>query len=103
LQHPLKGRTLHGNYGVVYRVSIRFVNPTDRSWRAELLVEAVGGVARGAFVVNGRLMEVPLLRPYQEHLLHAFSLAPRQTQSVTVVTIPSAGSFYPIQLVARTQ
>ena len=103
LQHPLKGRTLHGNYGVVYRISIRFVNPTDRSWRAELLVEAVGGVARGAFVVNGRLMEVPLLRPYQEHLLHAFSLAPRQTQSVTVVTIPSAGSFYPIQLVARTQ
>lgn len=103
LRHPLKGRTLHGNYGVVYRTTVRFVNPTDRSWRAQLLVEPTGGVARGAFVVNGRVVEVPLLRPYQEHLLHAFSLAPHQTQSVTVITVPSAGSFYPIQLVARTQ
>ncbi|MFA0750132.1 MAG: hypothetical protein SLRJCFUN_000535 [Candidatus Fervidibacter sp.] len=103
LQHPLKGRTLHGNYGVVYRVTLRFVNPTARLWRAQLLVEPTGGVAKGAFLVNGRLVEVPLLRPYQEHLLHAFSLAPNQTQTVTVVTIPSAGSFYPIQLVARTQ
>ncbi|GBC99855.1 hypothetical protein HRbin17_02386 [bacterium HR17] len=103
LQLPLKGRVLHGNYGVVYRVTLRFVNPTQRTWRAQLVVEPVGGVIRGAFVVNGRLVEVPLLRPYQERVLDEFPLAPGQTRILTVVTVPAAGSFYPIQLIARTQ
>ncbi len=103
LQHPLKGRVLHGNYGVLYRITLRFVNPTERLWKAQVVVEPTGGVVRGAFVVDGRLVEIPLLRPYEEHILHEFPLAPKQTRVVTVITIPSAGSFYPIQLIARTK
>ncbi len=103
LQHPLKGRTLRGNYGVLYRITIKFVNPTDRSWQAQIAVEPTGGVLRGAFVVDGRLVELPLLRPYEERVIHSFPLAPQQTRTVQVFTIPSAGSFYPVQLIARTQ
>ncbi|MGQ9518958.1 MAG: hypothetical protein ACUVTP_02545 [Candidatus Fervidibacter sp.] len=103
LEHPLKGRVLQGNYGVIYRISVKFVNPTNRSWRAQLVVEPAGGVMRGAFLVDGRLVEVPLLRPGDERMLHEFTLAPNQTKIVNIVTVPSAGSFYPIQIVARTQ
>lgn len=103
LKHPLKGRVLHGNYGVLYRVTIKFVNPTNRSWQAQVVVEPTGGVVRGAFLVDGKLVELPLLRPYDERVIHEFTLQPNQTRSVTVMTIPSAGSFYPIQIVARTQ
>ncbi|MCS7185334.1 MAG: hypothetical protein N3B10_00160 [Armatimonadetes bacterium] len=103
LKHPIKGRVLHGNYGVLYRVTVKFVNPTNRSWRAQIVVEPAGGVVRGAFLVDGRLVELPLLRPHDEHVIHDFTLQPNQTRTVTVMTIPSAGSFYPIQIVARTQ
>lgn len=103
LEHPLKGRVLRGNYGVIYRISVKFVNLTNRSWRAQLVVEPAGGVMRGAFLVDGRLVEVPLLRPGDERTLHEFTLAPNQTRTVNIFTVPSAGSFYPIQIVARTQ
>jgi len=103
LKHPLKGRVLHGNYGVLYRVAIKFVNPTNRSWRAQIVVEPTGGVVRGAFLVDGRLVELPLLRPYDEYVIYEFTLQPNQTRTVTVTTVPSAGSFYPIQIIARTQ
>ncbi len=103
LKHPLKGRILHGNYGVLYRVTIKFINPTDRSWRGQIAVEPAGGVVRGAFLIDGRLVELPLLRPHDEHLIHEFALQPNQTRIVTIMTIPSAGSFYPIQIIARTK
>ncbi len=103
LEQPLKGRTLHGNYGVVYRVTVKFTNPTDRSWKAQLVLEPVGGVVRGAFVVDGRLIKIPLLRPHEEQILQEFPLAPNQTRTVTVVAVPSAGSFYPVHLIARTR
>lgn len=103
LKHPLKGRVLHGNYGVLYRVTIKFVNPTNRSWRAQVVVEPTGGVVRGAFLVDGKLVELPLLRPHDEFVLHEFTLSPNQTRTVSVITVPSAGSFYPIQIIARTQ
>jgi hypothetical protein len=99
----LKGRVLRGNYGVIYRIAIRFTNPTNRSWQAQVVVEPTGGVVRGAFLVDGKLVELPLLRPHDEKVIHEFTLAPNQTRTVSVVTIPSAGSFYPIQLIARTQ
>ncbi|MCX7642200.1 MAG: hypothetical protein N2116_00095 [Armatimonadetes bacterium] len=103
LKNPLKGKTLHGNYGVLYKVTIKFVNPTGRSWKAQVVVEPAGGVVRGAFLVNDKLVELPLLRPYDEHVIHEFTLQPNQTRTVNVITVPSAGSFYPIQIVARTQ
>lgn len=103
LKHPIKGRVLRGNYGVLYRITIKFVNPTNRSWRAQVVVEPTGGVVRGAFLVDGKLVELPLLRPHDEHVIHEFTLLPNQNRTVTVVTVPSAGSFYPIQIIARTQ
>jgi len=103
LKHPLKGRVLHGNYGVLYKVKVNFVNPTNRSWRAQVVVEPAGGVVRGVFLVDGKLVELPLLRPGDEHVIHEFTLPPNQTRTVLIMTVPSAGSFYPIQIVARTQ
>ncbi|MFN4180123.1 MAG: hypothetical protein ACK4I8_07395, partial [Armatimonadota bacterium] len=103
LKHPIKGRVLRGNYGVLYRISIKFVNPTNRSWRAQVVVEPTGGVVRGAFLVDGKLVELPLLRPHDERVIHEFTLSPNQNRTVNVITVPSAGSFYPIQIIARTQ
>jgi len=103
LKHPLKGKILHGNYGVLYKVTIKFVNPTERSWQAQIVAEPTGGVVRGAFLVDGKLVELPLLRPHDEHVIHEFKLQPNQTRTLNVFTIPSAGSFYPIQIIARTQ
>ncbi|MCS7265270.1 MAG: hypothetical protein NZ805_10605 [Armatimonadetes bacterium] len=102
LKHPIKGRVLRGNYGVLYRIAIKFVNPTNRNWKAQIAIEPAGGVVRGAFLVEGNLIELPLLRPHDDRVIYEFNLQPNQTRTVTVMTIPSAGSFYPIQIVART-
>lgn len=103
LEHSIKGRKLHGNYGVIYRTVIKFVNPTDKSWKAQITVEAVGGVAKGSFAIDGRLIEVAMMRPQEERVLYEFIIPPKQTKTVIIVTVPSAGSFYPIQLIARTE
>ncbi|NSW55816.1 MAG: hypothetical protein HPY44_07385 [Armatimonadetes bacterium] len=96
--HP----ALRGDYGVVYKAEVTFENPNRRKARLEVALRAGGGVARGAVIVNGKIVETGLLSMGMEHILFddRGSTAPRTR--VQVRLIPQAGSNYPVSLVVRS-
>jgi hypothetical protein len=62
---------------------------------------AAGGEARGLFIVDGTLVDIGYLRANEERAVASFTLAPGAVRDVTIVTMPVAGSFYPVRLTAR--
>ncbi|HET8679577.1 MAG TPA: hypothetical protein VFM39_05615, partial [bacterium] len=95
------GEPLVGDYGVLYRFRLRLVNPTDRQITSDLLANAAGGPARGLFLIDGGVTDLGLLQANEERVVTSFMLAPRGTRDVMVVTMPIAGSFYPVRLALR--
>ncbi len=92
---------LAGNYGVVYDIKLEVSNPTNESSYVEVLLEPGGGPARGTVVVDGRLVEVSLLKRDSEALVARYSLAPGEARTLAIQTMPQSGSNYPVRLVAR--
>ncbi|MGH2373152.1 MAG: hypothetical protein ACRDIC_06685 [bacterium] len=101
LKDVRSGEPLVGDYGVLYRFRLRLVNPTDRQITAALLAHAAGGPARGLFLIDGAVLDLGLLQANEERMVTSFVLPPSGTREVTVVTMPIAGSFYPVLLAMR--
>jgi hypothetical protein len=95
------GEALVGDYGVLYRVRLRLVNPTDREVTTALVANAAGGLARGLFYVNGTPVDVGLVRPYEDREVAAFAVPSGGSRDVTILTMPVAGSYYPVRLGTR--
>lgn len=95
------GEWLVGDYGVLYRLRLRLVNPTERETTAVLVASAVGGLARGLFYVEGKPVDVGLMRPGEDRTVGAFAVAPGSARELTVLTMPVAGSYYPVRLALR--
>ncbi len=95
------GEPLTGDYGVLYRLEVTATNTRETEVQADLVATALGGLARGVFVIDGRVVEMALFRPYEERVLTTLAVPPGQTSQVRVVTMPTAGSFYPVRLSLR--
>ncbi len=95
------GEPLIGDYGVLYRVRLRLVNPTSREVATELVATAAGGLARGLFIVDGAPVDVGLMRPGEGRPVAAFAVAPGGARDVSLVAMPVAGSYYPVRLALR--
>lgn len=95
------GLKLDGNYGVLYTVRLRLENPTGARRSVKVLFEPRAGEARAAMLVEGTLRETGRAVPPAEIPMATFSLAPHQTRTVTLVTMPAAGSSYPAALIVH--
>jgi hypothetical protein len=100
-RHPK--RRLDGNYGVFYDIALEIENPTDVESTVNLVLSAEAGEARGVFLVEGHLIEVPDVRPPAEFVLGSFVVRPHARGAISIRTLPVAGSNYPVTLVARTR
>lgn len=100
-RHP--ERRLDGNYGVFYDIAMEIENPTDVESTVNLVLAAEAGEARGVFLVEGHLIEVPDVRPPAEFVLGSFVVRPHARGAISIRTLPLAGSNYPVTLVARTR
>ncbi len=104
LKDSRNGMKLAGNYGVVYLMDIQLTNPTTAYRTVEFYFSPTAGIARGAFLIDSQLYEVHVvdfstqLRPEK---FYQVALAPRQSRSVSLLTIPAGGSFYPVRLMLR--
>ena len=94
--HPLLG-----NYGVVYDLTLNLENRTNDRNAADVVFDPSAGVARGVFIVDGKMIETSHLRPPQEFVLGSYPLAPGERRTVHVLTMPLAGSNYPARIVVR--
>jgi hypothetical protein len=92
---------LPGSYGVFYEISLELSNPTDLATEVLLAMEAAGGPARGALLVDGRIIEVAMLKRDEEVSVLHYLLGPGQTRTTRILIMPEAGSNYPVRLVMR--
>jgi hypothetical protein len=95
-------RRLHGNYGVLYQITVALDNPTDEPRTVRVLLAPEAGWVRGAFVIEGRVIEAPQLHPPNEALLWSVRLEAREQRTLNIRAMPVGGSSYPISLVVRS-
>jgi hypothetical protein len=100
---PHTGRVLVGNYGVLYRLRLEIHNPGTAEVEADLWLRAAGGPAYATFVVNGQLTDLSFLATGREVRLLSVRLAPGQSEPVELLTMPQAGSAYPLRITLRAR
>lgn len=106
LLDPINGISLKGNYGVIYDIAATIINPYNAYKTVELLVSPSAGITRGVFLINDGDYELPLLNPNKSkeaYELYEIHLLPKQEITMRIITMPQAGSYYPIRLVFRSR
>jgi len=94
---------LVGDYGVVYRLTITAANPLPTELRADLVATAAGGAARGVFLIDGRLVEMAIYKGFEERTLATLAVPAGERLTTQILTMPTAGSYYPVRLSLRPQ
>ncbi len=97
-----RGNELAGSYGVLHTIHAKLDNPTDRAVRGELVMRPRGGVARGTFWVDGKVVETPVMHNSDEFVICSTTVQPQASHTFTVTTIPESGSHYPVLLTLRS-
>lgn len=96
------GVRLDGNYGVLYTMRLKLINPTAKQATVRVVFEPRAGRAQAAFVIDGVLTETPSIYPPAEERVMTVVLAPHETRNVSMVTMPAAGGSYPAALIVRS-
>jgi len=89
---------LNGNYGVVYRLDADLHNPTPEPVAVALVMHALGGQARGTFLVGDLIVESPVVQPNAPQVLTTLRLGAQTRRTVRIETMPESGSNYPVRL-----
>ncbi len=97
------GKALIGDYGMLVEHVVTLMNSEARSRRVTLTFDATAGDAQGAFLINGRMVKTPIVRPRNPYTLHVFRLGPYEKREVRITTIPAGGSHFPASLVFSSE
>lgn len=95
-------KKLYGNYGVTYNIKVKLENPTAENKKINVLFDPTAGLAGGVFIIDGKFVSTKYAKPPAEFPLASYDLAPGETRTVQIMTIPLAGSNYPANLVVRS-
>jgi len=93
--------TLRGAYGVIHDIELELINPTVEPADVAIMMEPGGGAARGALIVDRKVVEAALITRDQEATLARYHLMPGAVQRVRIEIMPQGGSNYPVRLFAR--
>ncbi len=99
---PVTGEPNNGNYGVFYHFDLTLKNPTQEKKRVGFYLIPDGVLARGSFILNGRLMDTEIVRKPARLLFAVQDLLPGEEKVMTLTTTPEGGSYYPVRVVIET-
>ncbi|MBI2265051.1 MAG: hypothetical protein HYU64_07750 [Armatimonadetes bacterium] len=92
-----------GNYGVLYKIRLELTNPGYDEKAVRISLFPTAGVARGAFVIDGKRVNVPITPPYEEVVLASYRLPSGSRRIVEILTTPEGGSYYPVNLIVKPE
>ncbi|MEQ8221785.1 MAG: hypothetical protein ABRQ37_05745 [Candidatus Eremiobacterota bacterium] len=98
-----EGGPLYGNYGVLYDMTIKIKNPSSSVKEVEMSFTSQGGIAQGTFLIDGRMIETPIVKSSEHVSLATLFLKGGEERVVHVNTIPQGGSHYPVRLMLKSQ
>jgi len=99
---PVTGEPNNGNYGVFYRFKVKLRNPTSEKKRIGFYFVPQGVLARGSFILDGKIMETGMIRFPSRAIFAIIDLEPKSKKELTLLTTPEGGSYYPIKVVITT-
>ena len=94
-----KGVKLYGNYGVDYEMNLLLENPMEKSQKVKIAFDPTAGSTAAYFTVNGSPVTIHHIKPPNEYILSAITLAPGETKKVKIKSVPVSGSNYPVKIV----
>ncbi len=86
---------LDGNFGIVYKVEAMLTNPTADATEIEFLFESSAGYTGAFFRINEVVYRTPLLQPKTTHQFFKVTLAPGESKTYYLETMPLSGGSYP--------
>lgn len=104
-QKPISGTdhttNLDGNFGVIYRIKATLKNPLPEPGDVDLVFEASAGYMGGIFLVDGKMVQTPLLSPKGEARLGRYHMSVGSSRTIEIITLPVSGGSYPATLFLR--
>lgn len=99
LPNLLHGQALAGDYGVLQSFVVKVQNPTDAPQPIAIYENPRGGRATGTYLIDGVLIQSHQVPPFSRYKIRQYVVPARGFVRVTIVTMPEAGSSYPLKLI----
>ncbi len=99
LPNRLQGEALSGDYGVLQSFTVNVQNPTSSPQTIALYENPRGGRATATYLIDGTLVQSHQVPAYSRYKVRQYVVPARGFVRVTIVTMPEAGSSYPLKLI----
>jgi hypothetical protein len=99
LLNTLAGEALAGDYGVLESFVVNVQNPMNTPQHIAIYENPRGGGATGTYIIDGTLVQSHRVPPFSRYKIRQYVVPARGFVRVTIVTMPEAGSSYPLRLV----
>jgi len=99
LPNTLAGEALSGDYGVLESFVVNVQNPLSTPQRIAIYENPRGGRATGTFLIDGVLVQSHQVPPFSRYKIRQYVVPAKGFVRVTIVTMPEAGSSYPLRLI----
>jgi hypothetical protein len=99
LPNSLAGEALSGDYGVLESFVVNVQNPLSRPQNIALYETPRGGHATGTYLIDNVLVQSHQTAAFTRYKVRQYVIPAKGFVRVTIVTMPEAGSSYPLNLV----
>ncbi|MBV8117988.1 MAG: pilus assembly protein N-terminal domain-containing protein [Candidatus Eremiobacteraeota bacterium] len=99
LPNDLQGQALSGDYGVLQSFVVTLHNPLGTPQSVALYENPRGGRATGTYLIDGQLVQSHQVPPFSRYKVRQYVIPARGFVRITIVTMPEAGSSYPLRLI----
>jgi len=101
--------SLKGNYGVVYDIDLELENSVNTAQLINIYVlpKKNNAVNRAVFLIEGEIVELDMLvnknNKASMQKFYEIILQPNQNKKISMLTLPQAGCYYPIDIIINSQ
>jgi len=99
LPNTLAGETLAGDYGVLESFVVNVQNPLSTPQNIAIYENPRGGASTGTYLIDGVLVQSHRVPAFSRYKVRQYVVPAKGFVRVTIVTIPEAGSSYPLRLI----
>ena len=99
LPNMLAGEALSGDYGVLESFVVNVQNPLSTPQTIAIYENPRGGHATGTYLIDGVLVQSHQVPPFSRYKIRQYVVPAKGFVRVTIVTMPEAGSSYPLRLI----
>jgi hypothetical protein len=99
LPNDLQGEALAGDYGVLQSFVVTVQNPLSTPETIAIYENPRGGRATETYLIDGVMVQSHQVPPFSRYKVRQYLIPARGFVRVNIVTMPEAGSSYPLRLV----